>query len=74
MEIIVPKLGFSMEEGTLAEWLLPDGSHVEKGAPLYTLESDKSAQEIESPGAGTLKILADAGGTYRVGTVIGLLT
>lgn len=66
----MPKLGFSMDEGLLSEWLAGDGARVEKGQMLYSLESDKSAQEIESPATGVLKILAPAGGTYSVGHVL----
>jgi pyruvate/2-oxoglutarate dehydrogenase complex dihydrolipoamide acyltransferase (E2) component len=47
-----------------------DGSLVETGQMLYSLESDKSVQEIEAPAAGVLKILAPAGGTYSVGHVL----
>lgn len=68
--VLMPKIGFAMEEGTLSEWLIADGAAVERGQPLYTLESEKSVQEIESPASGTLKILAQAGGTYRVGVVL----
>ncbi|RQR25111.1 dihydrolipoamide acyltransferase [Burkholderia sp. Bp9143] len=70
-EILFPKIGFSMEEGTLAEWLVPDGASVSSGQPLYVLESDKSAQEVESPGTGTLKIIAETGQVYKVGDVLG---
>lgn len=69
--ILLPKLGFSMNEGTLAEWLVADGARVTKGQPLYALESEKSVQEIEAPADGALRILEPAGGTYAVGTVIG---
>ncbi len=70
-QILFPKIGFSMEEGTLAEWLVADGAAVAEGQPLYVLESDKSAQEIESPSAGTLKIAAATGEVYKVGDVLG---
>lgn len=70
-EILLPKLGFSMNEGTLAEWLIADGGQVEAGQLLYVLESDKSAQEIEAPASGKLKILKEAGEVYEVGTVLG---
>jgi pyruvate/2-oxoglutarate dehydrogenase complex dihydrolipoamide acyltransferase (E2) component len=69
-EVLMPKLGFSMDEGLLSEWLAGDGARVEKGQMLYSLESEKSAQEIESPATGVLKILAPAGGTYSVGHVL----
>lgn len=70
-EIILPKIGFSMNEGTVAEWLVADGAEVVQGQPLYSLESEKSVQEIEAPAAGRLKILKPAGEVYAVGTVIG---
>jgi pyruvate/2-oxoglutarate dehydrogenase complex dihydrolipoamide acyltransferase (E2) component len=70
-EIIFPKIGFSMEEGTLVEWLVPDGAEVSEGQALYALESDKSVQEIEAPGSGKLKILAEPGAVYKVGAVLG---
>jgi pyruvate/2-oxoglutarate dehydrogenase complex dihydrolipoamide acyltransferase (E2) component len=70
-EILLPKIGFSMNEGVLAEWLVPDGGEVVAGAPLYALESEKSTQEIEAPASGTLKIIKQPGETYEVGTVLG---
>jgi pyruvate/2-oxoglutarate dehydrogenase complex dihydrolipoamide acyltransferase (E2) component len=69
-EVLFPKIGFSMEEGTLAEWLAADGASVKEGEPLYALESDKSVQEIESPATGTLKIIAAVGEVYKVGDVM----
>ncbi len=70
VEVRIPQIGFSMTEGSLAEWLVADGSRVENGAPLYTLEIDKSAQEVPSPAAGTLKIHTQAGQVYPVGELI----
>ena len=70
-QILLPKIGFSMNEGTLAEWLAEDGATVTEGQPLYLLESEKSAQEIEAPASGKLKIIAPIGEVYEVGTVLG---
>lgn len=72
-QILLPKLGFSMSEGILAEWLVTDGAQVNEGQPLYSLESDKSLQEVEAPASGKLKILRPAGQAYPVGTVLGEL-
>lgn len=69
-EVILPKLGFSMNEGTLSEWLVADGAEVKEGQPLFALESDKSTQEVEAPASGTLKIIKQTGETYEVGTVL----
>ena len=68
--VILPKLGFSMNEGTLSEWLIADGGEVKEGDPLFALESDKSTQEVEAPASGTLRILKQPGETYEVGTVL----
>jgi pyruvate/2-oxoglutarate dehydrogenase complex dihydrolipoamide acyltransferase (E2) component len=71
-EIILPKLGFSMTEGTIVEWLIEEGGSVEEGAPLYTLEADKATQEVEAPASGTLRILVPGGEEdLPAGTVIG---
>ena len=73
IEILFPKIGFSMEEGTLAEWLAADGASVKEGEPLYALESDKSVQEVEAPASGKLKIIAVVGEVYKVGDVLGTI-
>ncbi len=72
-EVILPKIGFSMSEGTLAEWLVKDGAPVMAGAPLFSLESDKSVTEVEAPASGVLRVLKAMGEVYPVGTVIGLI-
>ena len=72
-EVLLPKLGFSMNEGMLTEWLVPDGGQAVEGQPLYALESDKSTNEVESPATGTLKILKETGETYEVGTVLAVI-
>lgn len=72
-EILLPKLGFAMNDGKLTEWLIPDGGQVEIGQPLFSLESEKSVQEVESPATGTLKILKPVNETYEVGTVLGVI-
>ena len=69
-QVLLPKIGFSMNEGTLAEWLAADGAAIKEGQPLYALESDKSVQEIEAPASGTLKIIAKTGEVYQVGHVL----
>lgn len=70
VQILLPKIGFSMNEGELVEWLVPDGGRTVEGEPLYALESDKSTNEIESPATGTLRIIAAIGETYEVGALL----
>jgi pyruvate/2-oxoglutarate dehydrogenase complex dihydrolipoamide acyltransferase (E2) component len=69
-DVILPKLGFSMTEGTIAEWLVPHGATATEGQPLFILESDKSATEVESPATGILHIEKQPGQSYEVGTVL----
>jgi pyruvate/2-oxoglutarate dehydrogenase complex dihydrolipoamide acyltransferase (E2) component len=73
IEIRIPRLGTTMEEGILGEWLVADGAHVEEGAVLYTLETDKAAEEIAAPGSGVLRIIGNTGESYPVGELIGTL-
>jgi pyruvate/2-oxoglutarate dehydrogenase complex dihydrolipoamide acyltransferase (E2) component len=73
VEILLPKLGFSMNEGVIAEWLIADGATVQAGAPLYSIESDKALQEIEAPASGRLRIIIQPGMSNPVGTVLGMI-
>jgi pyruvate/2-oxoglutarate dehydrogenase complex dihydrolipoamide acyltransferase (E2) component len=72
-EIRIPRLGTTMEEGTLAEWLVADGAYIEAGTPLYSLESDKAVEAIESPATGVLRIIGKTGESYPIGELIGTL-
>lgn len=67
----IPKAAVSMQEGTLTEWLVPDGTPVAEGQPIYVLELEKSTMDVESPATGTLRQVGVAGTTYKVGEVIG---
>jgi pyruvate/2-oxoglutarate dehydrogenase complex dihydrolipoamide acyltransferase (E2) component len=73
IEILLPKIGFSMNEGQIAEWLFGDGEEVVEGEALYLLEADKSTNEVEAPATGILRISAVEGETYEVGTVLGYI-
>jgi pyruvate/2-oxoglutarate dehydrogenase complex dihydrolipoamide acyltransferase (E2) component len=72
-EVLLPKLGFSMNDGTVTEWLVADGAQVTQGKLLYLLESEKSVQEIEAPASGTLRIQAPVGELLLVGTVLAII-
>ena len=54
--IKVPRLGWSMDEGTFGEWLQEEGANIKPGDLLFTLEGDKSSQDIESFDSGKLHI------------------
>lgn len=70
VEVRVPKLGMSMTEGVLVEWLVSDGAVVEEGTPIYSLEIEKACQEVPAPAGGVLRIIGKAGETYAVGDLI----
>lgn len=70
-DIQMPKLGMSMTEATLTEWLVPDGAEVTEGQDLYAVETDKSVQEVPSPVSGKLTIIAQPGEVYEVGALLG---
>ena len=75
-QVTVPRLGWSMDEGILVEWLKQPGEHVSKGEMIFVLEGDKASQEIESFDEGQLHIPDDAarpGDSVAVGQVIGFL-
>ncbi len=76
IEIVVPRLGWSMDEGTFVEWLKADGQQVNAGDMLFVLEGEKAAQEVESFDSGILHIPAEApqaGETVLVSQVLGFL-
>ena len=62
-QVVMPKLGLTMTEATLAEWHKQDGEYVEKGEPLFTIETAKVTLEIEAPASGVLRSLVAAGET-----------
>ncbi len=76
IEITIPRLGWSMEEGTFAGWLKKHGDTVVPGEPLFAVESDKVTMDVESLDAGILEISSDSpevGAIVRVGQCIGYL-
>jgi len=74
ISIVVPQLGESVVEGTVAKWLKAEGDRVRKEEPLVEIQTDKINVEIPSPFEGTLsKILVPEGTTVPVGTEIAQL-
>lgn len=71
VEFQMPKLGLTMEEGTIVEWLVADGTEVEQGAAVLTIETDKVASDVEASGSGVLHITGHAGETFDCGARIG---
>ncbi|MCY3798817.1 MAG: dihydrolipoamide acetyltransferase family protein [Chloroflexi bacterium] len=76
IEIVMPKLGWTMEEGILDEWIKQDGDEVAPGDIIFVVESDKALQEIEAFDGGILRIAPDAppvGSTVKIGEVLAYL-
>ena len=76
VEVMVPRLGWSMESGVFGEWLKQDGDAVAVGEPVFTIEGEKATEEVESLDAGVLHTrpgVAEPGVELTVGTVIGWL-
>jgi pyruvate dehydrogenase E2 component (dihydrolipoamide acetyltransferase) len=74
-EVILPKLGQTMEEGTIVEWYKQEGDEVKRGEILFTVESDKATLESESPARGILrKILVPSGVQVPVLTPVAIIT
>ncbi len=70
-EVIMPKMGDGMEEGTLIEWLKKEGDKVKTGEVIGTIQTDKATLELESPGTGILQgFLLKGGETVPVGKPI----
>ena len=70
-EIIMPKLGLTMEEGTILDWMKGEGKSVRAGETLLSIETDKVAIDVDAPADGTLlKIVVPVGATVPLGEVI----
>jgi pyruvate dehydrogenase E2 component (dihydrolipoyllysine-residue acetyltransferase) len=72
-EIKLPRLGQGMESGTIVKWLKSEGEQVEKGEPLYELDTDKVTQEVEADASGVLLKIAISEGEVEVGKTIAVI-
>jgi len=68
--LLMPKVGQSMEEGTIVEWHAADGDQVTQGQVIVTIETDKATYELEAPATGPLRILVSQGEEVSVETPI----
>jgi len=76
VDVAIPRLGWSMEEGVFAGWIKQPGDAVKLGEPLFMLEGEKATQEIEAVDGGILHFSPDTpatGQTVLVGRVIAQL-
>ena len=74
VEVILPKVDMDMSHGTLSTWHVAEGDLVRQGAPLFDIETDKAAMEVEAPATGYLRaVTAKPGDKVAVGTIIALI-
>lgn len=72
-KVTMPKLGLTMTEGVLIQWLVADGAEVRKGQPIFEVETDKVVNEAQADADGILRIVVDAGATVPVMGLVGYI-
>ncbi|MEY3092271.1 MAG: dihydrolipoamide acetyltransferase [Actinomycetota bacterium] len=72
-DFLMPKLGLTMEEGTILEWLVPSGQKITPGMAVLRIETDKVESDVEAAAEGILHHIAEVGSTHACGAVIALL-
>jgi pyruvate dehydrogenase E2 component (dihydrolipoamide acetyltransferase) len=74
VEFRLPKLGMSVVEGTILEWLVAEGDDVSAGQPMLTVEMDKADSELPAPVAGTVvQLVVPEGDTIDVGELLAVI-
>ena len=72
-EVKLPRLGQGMESGVVVRWLKEEGDQVEKGEPLYELDTEKVTQEVEAEASGVLLKIAVREGEVPVGQTVAVI-
>jgi pyruvate dehydrogenase E2 component (dihydrolipoamide acetyltransferase) len=72
-EIKLPRLGQGMESGTVVRWLKQEGERVEKGEPLYEVDTEKVTQEVEADASGVLLRISVQEGEVPVGQTVAVI-
>jgi pyruvate dehydrogenase E2 component (dihydrolipoamide acetyltransferase) len=72
-EVRLPRLGQGMESGTIVRWLKAEGERVEKGEPLYEVDTEKATQEVEAEQSGVLLRIAVSSGEVPVGETVAVI-
>jgi pyruvate dehydrogenase E2 component (dihydrolipoamide acetyltransferase) len=73
IDVKLPRLGQGMESGTITRWLKSEGDTVEKGEPLYEVDTEKATQEVEAEASGVLLRIAVASGEVPVGETLAVI-
>ena len=73
-DVILPKWGLTMEDGTVVAWYVDEGDHVVEGEVIAEVETEKVENDLEAPCAGVVaRILVDEDETVDVGTVLAVI-
>ena len=73
IEVIMPKVDMDMTSGRIVAWHVAEGQRVRTGQPLFDIETDKAAMEVEAPGDGILRHPADEGTSIAIGQPVAWL-
>jgi len=73
VQVTIPEIGESINEGILAEWSVADGAYVEAEQPVLVLETDKITMNVNAAASGTLSIQVAEGETVQVGQVVAII-
>lgn len=73
IDVPMPKLGLTMEEATIIEWLVADGDRVDSEQPIMLIETDKTETEVGAPGEGRLHHIGRPGDTFACGELVGVI-
>ena len=73
-DVILPKWGLTMEDGTVVAWYVDEGDHVVEGEVIAEVETEKVENDLEAPCAGVVaQIMVDEDETVDVGTVLAVI-
>src|ERR1700732_2750440 len=71
VEVILPRVDMDMTEGRISRWYVAEGASVAKGQPIFEIETDKAAMEVEAPASGIIRHLsADLDKPLPVGSTV----
>jgi pyruvate dehydrogenase E2 component (dihydrolipoamide acetyltransferase) len=72
--VVMPQMGYDMQEGTLVRWLKQEGEEIQRGEPIAEIETDKAVVEMEAYSSGiVLKTVVPEGATVPVGQAIAFI-
>jgi pyruvate/2-oxoglutarate dehydrogenase complex dihydrolipoamide acyltransferase (E2) component len=72
--IRIPRVSVAVAEAELTDLLVDAGEHVDEGAPIFVIATEKVEQEIEAGASGTVQWTGQVGTTYDIGAEIGVIT